>query len=197
MNIFSTAYAPPINYIALAAKHKNIEIEIFEYFEKQSIRNHCNIASANGLQKLTIPLANRKNKTHTKDIKISYAEAWNVFHKKALQTAYNNSPFFEYYFYQFEPFYNKKFEYLIDFNQHLLSKILVVLKLTIEVKETQSYLNNTQLENNFMELENLQITNETNEYYQVFKDKNGFIPNLSIFDLLFNEGPQAAVLLAK
>lgn len=187
MLVLPLAYAAPIPYFEKLNSEQKILLEIHEHFPKQTIRNHCTIATTHGVMKLTIPLAGRKNKSLTKDIKISYAEPWQKLHFKALETAYNNSPYFEYYNYQLEPFYKKEFEFLVDFNLQLTHKILSLLKLNVELSLTESY-NDYDEEN---DLRNFDFTSASvKEYYQVFSDKQGFMPNLSILDLLFNEGNQ-------
>jgi len=185
MLVLPLAYAAPIPYFEKLNSEQKILLEIHEHFPKQTIRNHCTISTTHGLMKLTIPLAGRKNKSLTKDIKISYAEPWQKLHFKALETAYNNSPYFEYYNYQLEPFYKKEYEFLIDFNIALTQKILNLLKLNVELSLTDSY-HDFDDGNDLRDFDFSSI--RTKEYYQVFSDKQGFLPNLSILDLLFNEG---------
>ena len=192
MLVLPLAYAAPISYYEKLEAQQKVLLEVHDYFPKQTIRNHCTIATAHGAMKLTIPLAGRKNKSITKDIRISYAEPWQKLHFKALETAYNNSPYFEYYNYQLEPFYKKEFEFLVDFNLQLTQKIIGLLKLNVELLFTESY-NNFDEENDFRNIDF--TTSSSTEYYQVFADKQGFVPNLSILDLLFNEGPNAKNIL--
>lgn len=186
MTIFPTAYAAPIDYFSKAIQAKSIAIELHEYFPKQTIRNHCNIATADGVMKLTIPLEGRKNKSITKDIRISYAEPWQKLHFKSIETAYNNSPYFEFYNYKLEPFYKKKYEFLIDFNTELTHALLKMLKENVAISFTESY-EKIAPEIDFRNSDFKQENPQT--YYQIFSDKNGFIPDLSIYDLLFNSGP--------
>jgi WbqC-like protein family len=185
MLVLPLAYAAPVSYYQMLSVQQKVLLEVHEHFPKQTMRNHCTIATAHGAMKLTIPLAGRKNKSITKDIRISYAEPWQKLHFKALETAYNNSPYFEFYNYLLEPFYKKEFEFLIDFNLQLTQKIMSLLKINVELQITDSY-NNYDVES---DLRNFDFTTvSSKEYYQVFADKQGFITNLSILDLLFNEG---------
>ena len=127
--ILPTAYLPPIQYLSVISNYDNVLIEQCETFRKQTIRNRCNIYTSNGMLSLIIPLKERRNHSVTKDIKISYDSNWQVIHWRSIESAYSNSPFFEFYKDEFINFYNSKFEFLIDFNFSILEKTMKILGL--------------------------------------------------------------------
>jgi hypothetical protein len=184
--LFTTAYLPPIAYLAKCARSENIMIEAFETYSKQTFRNHCHIAGPNGKQKLTIPVIKvNGNHTFTKDIRISYSHDWQKIHWRSIETAYNNSPFFLYYRDYFEPFYLKKFDLLLDFNSQILEVILNILRIERQILFSEHFENRSStLHNNIFQ-----------HYTQVFETKIGFIPDLSIIDLIFNLGPDSVEYL--
>ena len=191
--LLPTAYLAPISYYAILLQHKNCNIEMHEHFVKQSIRNRCEIYGANGRLRLTIPKERKgSSKTIIKEIKISYKEDWQKLHWNAIKSAYNSSPFFEYYQDELEPFFKKKESNLVDFNNKLQEVILELLQENNCPNFTTSYHHKTEcadLRNNDFILEN------SSKYNQVFMEKHGFIPNLSILDLLFNLGPESSDFL--
>lgn len=188
--LLPTAYLAPISYYAILLQHKNCKIEIHEHFVKQSIRNRCEIYGANGKLQLTIPKVRRgSSKTIIKEIKISYKINWQKLHWNAIKSAYNSSPFFEYYKDEIEPFFKKKESNLFDFNNKLQNVILELLQEDKCSDFTTSYLHKTE----FSDLRNYDFFLESaSKYNQVFMEKHNFIPNLSILDLLFNLGPESS-----
>lgn len=165
-----------------------------EHFEKMSYRNRYNISTANGLMTLSVPLSNgRDQKDAMKNIPISYAEDWQKQHFKTLETAYNSSPYFEHYAPELAPIFSEKYEYLIDFNRATIQWLKQKLKLDFVEQWATEYhkdyhdakvdLRHTKPKLRIDEAMNM------SQYQQVFQDKNGFIPNLSILDLLFDQGP--------
>jgi len=178
--LLPTAYLPPITYIAECLRNDEILIEIFETYTKQTIRNHCSIYGPNGRQKLSIPVVKvHGNHTLTKDIHLSSDQNWQFIHWRSIETAYNNSPFFLYYRDYLEPFYLKKFDFLLDFNTKLLEIIFMILRIEKGIGFTDHF------ENRLNDYHNFIFT----PYTQVFSPKSGFLSNLSIIDLLFNLGP--------
>ncbi|WP_214070300.1 WbqC family protein [Mucilaginibacter sp. dw_454] len=187
-------YLPPVAYFSSFKAHKpDILIERDEHFPKQTYRNRANIYSPDGMLTLTVPVV-KGSKIHTKvtDVKISYDFKWQRLHWMSLETCYRRSAYFEYYEDDFAPFYQKKFDYLFDYNEQMLQMILKFVKLPIELKYTETY------EAQYPQLEDLRdaisakkaYDIEQKPYFQVFEERNGFIKNLSIIDLLFNQGPQ-------
>ena len=188
--LLPTAYLAPISYYAILLQYPNCSIELYEHFIKQSIRNRCDIYGANGKLRLTIPKQRKgSSKTCIKDIQISYKQNWQKEHWNAIVSAYNSSPYFEYYKDELLPFFEEKEEYLTSFNNKLQIVILSILQEEKKVKTTTEYLH----QGDFSDLRNYNWKIEKQEKYdQVFMEKQGFIPNLSILDLLFNLGPESA-----
>lgn len=195
MIIFSTAYLPPVEYFARVINENKIYIEVFETYPKQTYRNRCKILQANGLLTLSIPV-NKPfgNKTQTKDIKISYDDDWQIKHWRAIESAYNKSPFFQYYRDELYCFYKTKTESLTDWNNSLFEFILKKIGINeVEIIFTDRYLRSDNYKYDYRESIHPKKPIDTSifhRYYQVFEDKYGFMPNLSIIDLLFNLGPQ-------
>lgn len=191
-HIFPTAYLPSIEYVSLFLKTENASIELFETYQKQSCRTRTNVMTANGVQTLTIPVIKiNGNHTLTKDIEISYKESWQQVHLRCLESAYRKSAYFDYYFPYFEKIYKQKFNTLIELNEYCLKTILKILKVKKDFSYTTDFEKITN-ENDYR----ISLSKGTNKieikpYYQVFADRHGFIPNLSIVDLLFNEGPNS------
>ena len=193
--LITTAYLPPIALISECVNSKKVIIEAFETYSKQTTRNHCIIAGPNGKQQLTVPVNKvNGNRTLTKDIRISYFQDWQKIHWRSIETAYNNSPFFLYYRDYFEPFYFRKFDFLIDLNNRILETVFSTLRLVKEIDVTKQY---EKVPESAVDLrkdfgsKNPGSACPLKNYTQVFEGKTGFIPNLSIIDLIFNLGPEA------
>ena len=187
--IFPTAYLPSINYISSFLKEDNPSIELFETYQKQSCRTRCRVMTANGIQTLTVPVVKTNgNHTLTKDIEISYKELWQQTHLRCMESAYRKSAYFDYYFPYFEKIYKQKFNTLIELNDYCLKVILKLLKVKKEFSYTEDFERITDSKDYRLSLSKENDTIKTASYYQVFADRHGFVPNLSIVDLLFNEG---------
>lgn len=195
--IFPTAYLPSVQYVSLFLKSENASIELFETYQKQSCRTRCNVMTTNGVQTLTIPVIKvNGNHTLTKDIEISYKESWQQVHLRCLESAYRKSAYFDYYFPYFEKIYKQRFNTLVELNDYCLKVILKLIKVKKEYSYTEDFekiIDNTDYRISLSKNEVNKI--EMKPYYQVFADRHGFISNLSIADLLFNEGPAAINLL--
>ena len=191
-HIFPTAYLPSIEYVSLFLKTEDASIELFETYQKQSCRTRTNVMTANGVQTLTIPVIKTNgNHTLTKDIEISYKESWQQIHLRCLESAYRKSAYFDYYFPYFEKIYKQKFNTLVELNDFCLKTILKILKAKKDYSFTTDFEKITDENDYRVSLSKGTNKIEMKPYYQVFADRHGFIPNLSIVDLLFNEGPNS------
>ncbi len=191
--ILSTAYLPPIEYILQFVLAEHIIIEQEETYSKQTYRNRCNIYGPNGLHTLSIPIIRPNgNHTKTKDILISYDTSWQSNHWRTLQAAYNASPFFMYYENKLAPFYTQQTKFLLEFNTNFLELILRFLKIKINITKSTEYkkvqLNSIDLRESIHPKKDKILISP--RYTQVFEERYGFIPNLSILDLLCNKGPE-------
>ena len=195
----STAFLGPVQYYSKLVSFDEIRIEAEENYPNQTYRNRCMIAAANGVQALTVPVEKPEVlKAATRDIRISDHGNWRHLHWNALVSAYNMSPFFEYYADDFRPFYEKKYIFLIDYNDAIQTTICNLLDIHPKISHTNKY--EQSVENDFRNVIDPRhpLPDETfspNPYYQVFREKHGFIPNLSIVDLLFNMGPESIFIL--
>ena len=180
-------------------------IDQHSYYIKQTYTNRCSILTASGAQDLTIPVIKPKEKTPIKDIRISSHDNWQQLHWRTIQSAYNSSPFFEYFCDDYVPFYAKKYDFLLDFNLEIQQKTLELLNFTkIDFSLSDSYIEptnfNTKDLREVINPKKFNVTlykNLSTPYYQIFDQKFGFTPNLSIIDLLFNMGNEARIYLKK
>ena len=198
--LFTIAYLPPVQYLAQMLAAKTAMVEKHDNYVKQTYRNRCDIMGANGTIALTVPVAKgRRLKVKTKDLEISYDEHWQALHWRSIVSAYNSSPFFEYYMSDFEPFYTKRYRWLFDFNMQLLEVILNVLDVSIDIVTTNEYISkDTKNIIDYREIIHPKKNFETEDpsfkaltYRQVFHERFPFVPNLSVIDLIFNKGPEA------
>jgi hypothetical protein len=193
--IFSTAYLPPVSWFVHFLQAHQPVIDLGEFYLKQSYRNRCCILSANGELALSIPVKKLATKTAVKDILIENEFCWQKQHWEAISSAYNSSPYFQYYRHRFEPFYVQPFTHLHTFNQALLELCMNILRLEKQYAIAQTY---QESETDFRQIvhpkKNADMMFPT--YPQVFMYKYGSVPNLSIIDLIYNEGPKAASYLS-
>jgi hypothetical protein len=194
----STAYLGPVQQYSKMFHFPEVRIETSENYLKQSYRNRCIIAGANGPLPLSVPIVKPDTlKCLTKDIRISDHGNWRHLHWNAIVSAYNSTPFFEYYEDDFAPFYEKKYEFLFDFNEELRMLICQLLDIQPQIQYTTSF--EADVENDFRWISPKQDIADPSfllkPYYQAFQDKHGFLPNLSIIDLLFNTGNEGILIL--
>jgi len=196
MAIFPIFYFPPISYFQELLKQENIILENAENLVKQSYRNRCEIVSANGKLNLIIPLQHSGNRK-MKDIKISNSENWQHLHLKSIKTAYQRSPYFEYYEDHFVKLYQTKQNYLLDFTLETMQKSFDIFKIPFEYSLSNEY--KTEYEYDFrnkFSAKELQ-KNNINPYIQVFSDRMEFQKDVSIIDLICNIGTNCATYLKK
>lgn len=193
--LFPLLYLPNLYYFKqlIAYKNQSILIEKQEHYPKQTYRNRAEIYSPNGILNLSVPII-RNNGNHTvyKDITICNDTKWQHIHWKTIEACYRNSAYFEFYEDDFAPFYQKKYSFLFDYNLELFNIILKNLKLKVTLSFTNEYHTNYTTPD-FRNTVNFKNTQDytAKQYFQVFDDREGFKGNLSIIDLLFNQGPQA------
>ena len=199
MGLFVPTYFSPISQYGAIFKSSSLEFETADNFQKQTYRNRCYIYGANGKQLLNIPISYPKteDRKKTKDILIEEGSNWQTQHYKSIQTAYNSSPFFEFYKDDLMKIFEKKYKYLLDVNIDSFLFINESLELQKQHSLTKEYQNDPT--NDYRILANVKLHPKCliERYIQVFDSKFGFINNLSILDLLFMEGPNAISYLEK
>ncbi len=222
--LLETQFFPPISYVSALINHGSsatafsqtqtfsttLILEKNEHFQKGSYRNRCHIATAQGVQILSVPLKKGKNKQQIiTDVQISNDIQWQRPLWRTLQTAYGNAPFWEHYAPIIEPFFIKQYQFLFDYNLAILQTIFKILKshTSITITFTEAYkpiytviqehdgvedIKMLDLRNHFTPKND---TGHPKRYAQVFEDRNGFIPHLSILDLIFCRGNQSLDIL--
>ncbi|MFC2106760.1 WbqC family protein [Bacteroidota bacterium] len=192
-------FFPPVEFFYYLLNSDNTVFEIMETYPKQTYRNRCTIYAANGLLDLSIPVKKPSgNHTITKDIIISFEEEWKKKFWRALEAAYNSSPYFLFYKDEIEATFLKQENNLYKFNLSLLKLLCKMLDIRLAYKFSERYFN---LYNEGVDRRNEFNPKEKSnklyypEYIQVFSEKFGFKENLSILDLLFNLGPEANLYL--
>ena len=214
--ILATTYFGPVQWYQKLNRYEEVHIEHNDSYQKQTYRNRCIIATTQGLQALTVPveapsLLGRDgeglalSKTPIKDVRISNHGKWRTEHWNALQSAYGESPFFEFYEDDIRPFFENRWEFLLDFNMAITEKMCELLDIHPHIELTSSYLNSLPTGEgwggaDFRTAIHPKHPQEDSDfcpkpYYQVYKERFGFQPNLSILDLLFNMGNEAVLYL--
>jgi len=190
--IIHPTYFPSIVHFSAIANAEHVVWEMDDNFVKQTYRNRAYIYGANGKLGLNIPVIyTQKNRQKYRDVKIFNEDNWQSLHWKSLLSAYRTSPFFEYYEDELQHLFTKKTEFLLDFNLKCFDVICDCLQLDLNTSESKTYKKTIYDKTDLRHLVNAkkETTYTFKNYIQVFNNKHGFIPNLSILDLLFNEGP--------
>ncbi len=191
--LLQPTYFPSISHYVKMVQATEITFETEDNFQKQTNRNRMYIYSPNGLQMLNIPIKHSiELHQKTKDVKIEYDFNWQKQHFKSLDAAYRSSPYFEYFEDDFRQIFEKKHDFLLDLNFKAMEIISKCIGIPLEYEKTTEYLSNPTDQIDFRHLANgKKDVSNFSKYTQVFDDKHGFINNLSILDLLFNEGRSA------
>ena len=189
-------YFGPVSQFVAMARAESVVFENEDNYQKQTYRNRQYIYGANGKLLLNIPIKHSGNKTqHQKyrEVRIENDFDWQDQHWKSLQTVYRTSPFFEFYEDEFEPLYTKKFEYLMEFNYACLETALEALQLDLDFSKTEEFILQPDdvIDGRSLVLAKGKQEFDFEPYTQVFDTKFGYLNNLSVIDLIFNEGPNA------
>lgn len=202
--LLQTTYFGPIQWYQKLNRYDQVLIEQHDNYQKQTYRNRCVIATANGLQALTVPVEAAGEKCAMKDVRISDHNQWRRVHWNALQSAYSESPFFEYFQDDIRPFFERKYDYLVDFNEAIRQKVCELIEIEPKVEYTKEYFSATTSHlsplDDYREVIHAKHPQPDADftpkrYWQVFEHKHGFQPNLSILDLLFNMGKESVFYL--
>lgn len=198
--VLSTTYFGPIQWYQKLHRYESCIILQDEQFLKQTYRNRCVIATANGLQALTVPV--EKGERNIRNIRISDHGNWRHVHWNALVSAYGDSPFFQYYADDIRPFFEQRWTFLYDYNLEIALKMCELLDIHPHLLE-EEHLDRQRSKEDFRSftdtinpkhpLDDSEF--EPRRYYQVYEQRHGFQPNLSILDLLFNQGNESILYL--
>lgn len=189
-SLLHPSYFPSISHFVAIAKSDNLTFEMEDNFQKQTNRNRMYIYSPNGLQMLNIPIKHSTTPNQkTKDVQLENDFNWQKQHFKSLEAAYRSSPFFEYFEDDIRTVFDKKHTFLMDLNIETMALVSRCLRLSFHYNLTTEYFQEAKETSDFRYLINGKKDSATfTTYPQVFQEKNGFLNNLSVLDLLFNEG---------
>lgn len=202
--LLTTAYLPPIEYFFVLANSNMVIIEKNEIYQKQSYRTRCSILQSSGPLILNIPVLRNEKTGHKvliSNLEIDYSTNWISQHKRALEAAYKSSPFFEYYMDDIYAIYDDKQELLFDLNYAFINYLSEVIGIKSKINFSNQFVEKDNY--NFKEIIQPKFKGNNllkqykieKPYWQVFSAKQGFVSNLSILDLLFNEGPNSISFL--
>lgn len=192
-------YFPNLAHFVAMVNSGVVYLEVCDNYQKQTLRNRTEIYAANGKLALTVPVSyTQKNRQLYKDVKIANEDYWQQQHLKSLQSAYSMSPFYDYYIDDLMPLFEKQFDYILDFNLSCFDVLLDSLQIELSITETTIFEKQPLDKTNFRTMVNRNFeVKPFQKYTQVFTEKYGYISNLSILDLLFNEGPNSELYLKK
>lgn len=201
--ILSTAYLPPVSYLRLMASHDITYIEMNENYIKQTYRNRCIIHSSAGPLTLSVPVEKGSfHKVQISKLRIDYSKRWQRLHLRALDAAYRSSAFYEFYMDDIKEIISRQHIYLVDLNEELIRHLLKLMDFEADIRRSESF------SPHYTDTADLRymLTPKGGEgkamvedirYFQVFSNENGFLPDLSIIDLLFNMGRESFSLIKK
>jgi len=199
--LLTSTYFGPVQWYQKLNRYTDCLIECHDSYLKQTYRNRCLIATANGIQALSVPIEKYDGqKCEMKDIRISDHGNWRHLHWNALMSAYGESPFFEFYADELHPFFEKKWDFLLDFNMEITQKMCDLIDIHPHISFTKEYDTSMKEIKDFRQLIRPKHPLDDGDfteipYYQVYKQKFGFQKNLSILDLLLNEGNESIYFL--
>lgn len=190
-------YCPPLSWFAAACQESAIVLDVMQPYRKQLYTNRMHIRVSNRVMALSVPVGRRDKNVPIKEKRISHQEPWQRQHMRSIQYAYQNSPFYEYYADQFTPLFKKPYEWLVDYNLDWMHALLSLLKLDVEMKVTEVFEEKGSYDRDYRQdfdptRKDMPSWFVEKPYLQVFE---GFESNLSIIDLLCNEGPESKLLL--
>lgn len=199
MIVTELQYFPPLTFFITLYRESYVYLDVYETYRKMSFRNRCLIAGAEGIISLSVPLRDGRNQQlQVNEVLISKTENWQARHFKSIRSAYNRSPFFEYYQDELAVIYQKPFARLAEWNLHCLNWLKEKLEWPAEIRMTETAVpfraSGWDDHRNRVLPKNYDLWNPV-KYRQVFEERTGFFPNLSILDLLFNTGKEAGELL--
>lgn len=193
---FPIAYLPPIDYLAHFWAAPNPVIDIYEHWPKRTIRNRAEIASPKGRYLLSVPVSKDKHHTPAKDVRISYKENWQVNHWRAIKSFYSNSPYFLYYEQEISYFFEYQYNSITTLDLELMNTLLELMNIDKQITTSSAYLEKKEISHDLRDYFNHKKDKIlVPDYIQVFEDRQPFLHNLSILDLLFNLGPEARTYL--
>jgi hypothetical protein len=202
--VYPALYNGPVNYYARLIREQEIKLEQHDHYTKQTYRNRFTIMGPNGILTLTVPVSRKRGmKTLMKDVRVDYDTPWNKIHWRSLVASYTASPYFALMMDELQPFYAGKFKFLIDLNLGLLQTTLDLLGIDSRVILSDAF---TPITENAdprkvihpkLDISSFDPVFHPVAYHQVFSDRHGFLPNLSVLDLLFNQGSDAIGILQK
>ncbi len=219
--LLQTTYFGPVQWYQKLKRYDHCVIEQYDSYQKQTYRNRCVIATANGLQALTVPVEVGGKKEEVREVRISDHNQWRRVHWNALQSAYSESPFFEYYADDIRPFFEQKYEFLIDFNEAIRQKMCELIDIEASVSYSSGFMvhgsgfkvhgSGFMVHGSWFRVQGSGFKDfrevihakhpqddpdfQPRSYWQVFQHRYGFQPNLSILDLLFCMGPESVFYL--
>lgn len=202
--ILSTAYFPPIQYYCKIVEYSTVIIESEESYFRQTYRNRCQIMSGNGVISLSIPVVKNENSRCIRDVAIDYSTAWQREHYQAIKSAYRKSAYYDFYMDDFALFFEKKEKFLLDLNHKIILTCNEIVGIERKFEQTDSFQKSYSATADFRYSINPKTQQQKEDrgfvaqtYYQVFSEKFGFVENLSVLDLIFNEGPLSLEILKR